>query len=101
MTDKCILNLSKSSGRTSFRKDEVIPTVGHGCLGCFVPSVAAYLNTPQLMCLTGFDPAEHVEVFDALDTQRASDIDILICNAMNVLTVGVVAACALSMFDPS
>ena len=101
LADKCILNLSKSLGRTSFRKDGVIPTVGHGCLGCFAPSAAAYLNTSQLMCLTGFDPAEHVKVFDALETQRASDIDMLIGNAMNVPVVGVVAACALSMVDPS
>ena len=50
MTDKCILNVSKSLGRTSLRKDGLIPTVGHGCLGCFVP----YLHTTQLMCLTGF-----------------------------------------------
>ena len=101
LADKCILNLSKSLGRTSFRKDGVIPTVGHGCLGCFAPSAAAYLNTSQLMCLTGLDPAEHVKVFDALETQRASDIDMLIGNAMNVPVVGVVAACALSMVDPS
>ena len=53
------------------------------------------------MCLTGFDPAEHVKVFDALETQRASDIDMLIGNAMHAPVVGVVAACALSMVDPS
>ena len=65
------------------------------------PSAAAYLNTSQLMWLTGFDPAEHVKVFDALETQRASDIDMLIGNAMHAPVVGVVAACALSMVDPS
>ena len=101
MADKCILNLSKSLGRTSLRKDGFIPTVGHGCLGCFVPSAAANLTTSQLMCLTGFDPAEHVKIFDALKTQKESDIDLLIGNAMSIPVVGVVAACALSMFDPS
>ena len=101
LADTCILRLSKSLGRTSCRKDGVIPTVGHGCLGCFAPSAAAYLNTSQRMCLTGCDPAEHVKVFDALETQRASGIDLLIGNAMNVRVVGVVAPCALSMVDPS
>ena len=80
--------------------DGVIPTVGHECLGYCAPSAAAYLNTTQRMCLTGCDPAEHVKVFDALETQRASDIDTLIGNAMNVPVAGVVA-CALSMIEPS
>ena len=65
------------------------------------PSAAAYLNTSQLMCLTGLDPAEHVKAFDALETQRASDIDMLIGNAMNVPVGWVAAPCALSMVDLS
>ena len=85
--------LSEGRGDTNF--------FVHGCLGCFVPSAAAYLNTSHLMCLTGFDPAEHVKVFDALETQKESDVGMLIGSAMNVPVVGVVAACALSVVDPS
>ena len=53
------------------------------------------------MCLTGLDPAEHAKVFNALETQRTSDIDMLIGNAPHVPVVGVVAACALPMAYPS
>ena len=93
--------LVKVIGPRILAEGRFIPTVGHGCLGCFVPSAAAYLNTSKLMCLTGFDPAEHVKVFDALETRRASGIHALSGNAMNVPVVGVVAACALSMVGPS
>lgn len=100
MSNKCVLNLSKSLGRTSLRKDGVLPTIGHGCLGCFIPSAAAFLSTSQLMCLSGFDPAEHVKIFEAIETQKESDMDLLLGNAMSVPVIGSVAACALSMIAP-
>ena len=52
------------------------------------------------MCLTGFVPAEHAKVFDALEAQKEIDSAMLIGNAMHVPVVGVVAACAISIIDP-
>ena len=63
MANACVLNLSKSLGRTQLRKDGLVPTMGHGCLGLFLPGSAAYLSIEQLMCLTGFNPKMHKEVF--------------------------------------
>ena len=97
MSNACILNLSKSLGRNQLRKDGLVPTMGHGCLGLFLPGSAAYLNIEQLMCLTGFDPRLHKDVFTAIKDQKEHDMELLVGNAMSIPVIGIVSACALSM----
>ena len=97
MSNACILNLSKSLGRTQLRKDGLVPTMGHGCLGLFLPGSAAYLNIEQLMCLTGFDPKLHKDVFTAIKDQKEKDMELLVGNAMSIPVIGIVSGCALSM----
>ena len=97
MGEACVLNLLTSIGRTQLRKDGLAPTMGHGCLGLFLPGSATYLNIEQLMCLTGFDPKLHREVFQAINDQKESDMDLLIGNAMSIPVIGIVSRCALKM----
>ena len=97
MHKHCILNLAKTLGRCQLRKDGVVPTLGHGCTGFFVPSKATYIGVPQLLCLTGFDPAIHKNVFAAIEQQSSHDVDIMIGNAMCLPLVGTIIAAALSM----
>ena len=97
MSNACVLNLSKSLGRTALRKDGLVPTMGHGCSGLFLPGSAAYLNIEQLMCLTGFDPKLHKNVFTAIKDQKKCDVDLLIGNAMSIPVIGIVSACSLNM----
>ena len=99
MTNACVLNLSSSLGRTQLRKDGIVPTMGHGCLGLFLPGSAAYLSIEQLMCLTGFNPQMHKEVFNAIKDQKEHDMELLVGNAMRIPVIGVVAGCALSMLE--
>jgi len=70
---KCVLNLSKSLGRTQLRSDGLVPTLGDGCTGMFVPSAAKYLDVPQLVCLSGFKCAEE---------RTKTDMDLMIGNTM-------------------
>ena len=97
MSKVCILNLSKSLGRTQLRKDGLVPTMGHGCLGLFLPGFATYLSIEQLMCLTGFDPRLHKGVFKIIKDQKESDMELLVGNAMSVPVIGIISGCALSM----
>ena len=97
MGETCILNLSKSLGRTQLRKDGFVPTMGHGCLGLFLPASAAYLSIEQLMCLTGFDPNLHQDVFKAIPGKKKQDMELLVGNAMSIPVIGLVSGCALSM----
>ena len=97
MSNACVLNLSKSLGRTALRKDGLVPTMGHGRSGLFLPGSAAYLNIEQLMCLTGFDPKLHKNVFTAIMNQKKCDVDLLIGNAMSIPVIGIVSACSLNM----
>jgi len=97
MSETCILNLSKSLGRTQLRKDGFVPTMGHGCLGLFLPASAAYLSIEQLMCLTGFDPNLHQDVFKAIPGKKKQDMELLVGNAMSIPVIGLVSGCALSM----
>ena len=99
MANACVLNLSKSLGRTQLRKDGLVPTMGHGCLGLFLPGPAAYLSIEQLMCLTGFNPKMHKEVFNAIKDQKEHDMELLVGNAMSIPVIGVVADCALIMLE--
>ena len=70
---KCVLNLSKPLGRTQLRSDGLVPTLGYGCTGMFVPSAAKYLDVPKLVCLSGFKCAEE---------RTKTDIDLMIGNTM-------------------
>ena len=97
MGNNCILNLSKSLGRTQLRKDGIVPTMGHGCLGFFLPGSATYLNVEQLMCLTGFDPKLHNDIFRAIKDQKEHDMELMVGNAMSIPVIGIVSGCALSM----
>ena len=97
MSNTCIMNLSKSLGRTQLRKDGLVPTMGHGCLGLFLPGSAAFLNVEQLMCLTGFDPKLHKDIFAAIKDQKEHDMELLVGNAMSIPVIGIVSGCALSM----
>ena len=99
MKKQCILNLGKSVGRTQFRSDGLAPTMGHGCSALFVPSQAKFLNISQLLCLTGFHPKLNKDVFEHAKNMRATDMDLLMGNAMCLPLVGTLAACALGMLQ--
>ena len=65
----------------------------------FLPGSAAYLSIEQLMCLTGFNPKMHKEVFNAIKDQTEHNMELLVGNAMRIPVIGVVAGCALSMLE--
>ena len=87
-----VLNVSKTIGRTSWRKDGLVPTLGHGCLGMYVPSAAMYLEVPQLLALTGFEPEAHGAHFRLASEVAPTKMDLLIGNAMTLPVVGSVMA---------
>ena len=99
MQKHCILNVGKSVSRTSIRSDGMVPCLGHGCLTLFVPSQARFLDIPQLLCLTGFHPKLNADVFKQAEDMRATDMDLLLGNAMCLPLVGTLAACALAMLQ--
>lgn len=96
-TDKCVLNLSKSIGRNAVRSDGLVPTCGYGCTNTFVPSVANFLDVPQLMCLSGFHPKLNDTSFTCLKDMVKTDMDLMIGNTMCLPLVGIVMASSLSM----
>ena len=97
MAAKAVLNLCKSMGRHQFRCDGLVPSLGHGCTGVFIPSAAKYMNVPQLMCLSGFHPDANRLHFSQLENHRTSDMDLMIGNTMCLPLVGIVMSAAMSM----
>ena len=92
-----ILNLGKSIGRNQVRTDGLVPPLGHGCSGFFVPSAARYLTMPQLMCLSGFHPKLNSEHFAHAKDVSMTDMDLMIGNTMCLPLVGMVMASSLSL----
>ena len=48
-----ILDLSQSISRVAFRSDGLVPTLGTGCSGLFVPSAGVHLTPQQCLTLQG------------------------------------------------
>ncbi len=95
---KCtVLNLNKSLGHTSLRADGCVPTLGHGCGGLFVPSIARFLTAPQLMCLSGFHPALNERQFEAAMKETHEHITMMLGNTICLPVIGSVIACACSV----
>ena len=95
-----VLNLGKSLGRKLFRKDGLVPTLGHGCTMFFLPAYAAFLEVPQLLCVTGLHPVNNPKEFKLARDMKKRDMDLLIGNAMRALVVGHVMAVALGIITP-
>ena len=98
-TEKAVLNVGKSIGRTQARVDGLVPTMGHGCTDLYFPNAGSYISTPQLLCLTGLHPEEHAREFQYA-VASSSDMDILVGNAMCVPVVGSIMAVTLHMMKP-
>ena len=79
---KCVLNLSKSLGRSQLRSDGLVPTLGYGCTGMFVPSAAKCLDVPQLMCLSGLHPELNDTHFRCAEERNETNMDLMIGNTM-------------------
>ena len=95
-----VLNLGKTLGRNQFRKDGLVPTLGHGCTTMFLPGYSNFLKMPQMLCLTGLHPKSNAEEFKAAQSMTAKDMDLLMGNAMCLPVVGHVMAVALSLVTP-
>ena len=100
MTQNAILNYGKTFGRHSFRKDGLVPTLGHGCSTSFLPAFAKCLTVPQLLCVSGFHPIMNKKAFETCKKMKPHDMDLLIGNSMCVPVVGHVMAVALAAISP-
>ena len=100
-----ILNLSNS--RTfcnrelcQIREDGLVPTLGKGCLGLFVPSDASYLTVDQLLCLQGLSPRKNKICYELAKDQKKVDMDSMLGNSMSLSVVGPVLMVTLGMLRP-
>ena len=100
MTKSAIMNYGKTFGRHQFRKDGLVPTLGHGCTTFFLPAFAQCLTIPQLLCLSGFHPAVNKKVFELAQHMKPADMGLMIGNSMCVPVVGHVMALALGIIIP-
>ena len=91
-TPNAILDLSQSVTRVCFRSDGLVPTLGTGCGGVFVPGVGTHLSPEHCLALQGVDPATH----DLTGFTR-EQLYRLAGNAMSVPVVGAVMWSAISM----
>ncbi len=89
-----ILDLSQSISRVAFRNDGLVPTLGTGCSGLFVPSAGVHLTPQQCLTLQGVSLAGR-----DLTGLSNEQLHRLAGNAMSVPVVGVVmwaTACVLA-----
>ena len=100
MTPNAIMNYGKTFGRHQFRKDGLVPTLGHGCTTFFLPASASCLTIPQLLCLSGFHPSINKKVFQLFKDFTPADMGVLIGNSMCVPLVGHVMSIALGIISP-
>ena len=101
MTKSAIMNYGKTFGRHQFRKDGLVPTLGHGCTTFFLPAFARCLTIPQLLCLSGFHPTVNKKVFEQAQAMKPADMSLLMGNSMCVPVVGHVMAVALGIIIPA
>ena len=95
-----ILNLNKSFGRCQLRADGLVPTLGKGCLGFFLPSVASYLTVDQLLCLSGLSPRKNKICYELAKGQKNVDMEWMLGNTMTLSVVGPVLSVTLGMLRP-
>ena len=95
-----ILNLGKSFGRCQIRADGLVPTLGKGCLGFFLPAYASYLTVDQLLCLSGLSPQKCKICYDLAKDQKNNDMDWMLGNIMTLSVVGPVLMVTLGMLRP-
>jgi len=80
-----VLDLSQSISRVAFRSDGLVPTLGTGCSGLFVPSAGVHLTPQQCLALQGVNLAgRDLTGFSNEQLHRLAG------NAMSVPVVGVV-----------
>ena len=101
MTKDAIMNYGKTFGRHQFRKDGLVPTLGHGCTTFYLPAFARCLTIPQLLCLSGLHPIVNEKVFEQAEDMKPADMGLLIGNSMCVPVVGHVMAVALGIISPA
>ena len=95
-----ILNLNKSFGRCGIRADGLVPTLGNGCLGFFLPSVASYLTVDQLLCLIGLSPRKNKACYELANGQNKGDMEWMMGNTMTLPVVGPVLSVVLGTLRP-
>ena len=94
------MNLGKSFGRCQIRADGLVPTLGKGCLGFFLPAYASYLTVDQLLCLSGLSPQQCKICYDLAKYQKNNDMDWMLGNTMTLSVVGPVLMVTLGMLRP-
>ena len=94
--NKSILDLSQSISRVAFRCDGLVPTMGTGCGGLFVPSAGVHLSPRQCLALQGVNVDTH-------DTNGITDdaLHRLAGNAMTVPVVGAVLWATMCVIAPA
>ena len=100
MTNNAIVNYDKTFGQHQFRKDGLVPTLGHGCTTFFLPAYAQCLTIPQLLCLSGLHPTVNKKVFELAQNMKPADMGLMIGNSMCVPVVGHVMTVALGIISP-
>ena len=95
-----ILNLKRSFGRCQIRADGLAPTLGDGCLGFFLPSVASYLTVDQLLCLNGLSPRNNKICYELASDQNNCGMEWMLGSTMTLPVVGSVLSVALGMLRP-
>ena len=104
LTKPCsVLNLDKSIGRCSLRQDGIVPCLGYGCTGCYLPAAGTFLTIPQLLKLTGLSEDLPDNLFkDACTLIKKTDIDVMIGNAMTLPVVNalITATMGITTSDP-
>ena len=93
---KSILDLSQSISRVAFRCDGLVPTMGTGCGGLFVPSAGVHLSPRQCLALQGVNVDTH-------DINGITDdaLHRLAGNAMTVPVVGAVLWATMCVIAPA
>ena len=82
------------------RADGLVPTLGKGCLGLFVPSVGSYLTVEQLLCLHGLSPQKNKICYELAKDQKDADMERMLSNSMTVSVIGPVFMVTLGMLWP-
>ena len=94
------LNLKKTCGHCQLRTDGLAPTLGDGCLGFLLPSVASYLTVNQLLCLNGLSPRKNKICYELANDQNNCDMEWMMGSTMTLPVVGSVLSVALGMLRP-
>ena len=82
------------------RADGLVPTLGKGCLGFFLPAYASYLTVDQLLCLSGLSPQKCKICYDLAKDQKNNDMDWMLGNIMTLSVVGPVLMVTLGLLRP-